>query len=63
MRPERLYVGWVRSHWTHWEPVTLPPQELLDVALRLASHQSADPADGEKLILPEREKPTGECHL
>lgn len=60
---EPLYVGWVRTNWTHWEAITLPPRELVEAAMRLRRHVSCDPIDGEKLLLPEREKPTGESHL
>lgn len=63
MRAEPLYVGWVRTHYTHWEPVTLPPREIVEAALRLYRHRSWDKRDGEKLLLPEREKPIGVSHL
>ncbi len=46
---ETLWVGWVRTRWTHWEPVTLPARECLEAALRLNDHRLPR---GEKVLLP-----------
>ena len=60
---DALFVGWIRVHYTHWEPITLPAREYVEAARRLHLHRSSDPNDAARLLLPEREKPTGECHL
>jgi len=59
MRREVLYVGWVRTNWKHWEPITLPPREIVEAARRLYEHKSCDKRDGEKVLLPEGVPPTG----
>lgn len=54
---EPLYIGWCRSGFFNWEPVTLPAGELVEVAKRLYLHIPFDPEDGEKVVLPETMEP------
>ena len=59
MQPERLYVGWVRSGFCSWEPVTGAPKKLVEAARLLREHIPGCSEDGEKLLLPAQERPTG----
>lgn len=65
LRDSARFVGWVRSAFmsVKWEQVTGKPKELVEAARRLHEHIPCDSEDGEKLLLPEWERPTGESHL
>ena len=57
LRDDALFVGWVRSGFRHWEPVTLPARELVEAARLLHHFQSFDFRDGSKVLLPEGVRP------
>lgn len=56
-RDDTLYVGWVRTSYRWWEPVTLPARELVEAARLLHHFQSFDFRDGSKVLLPEGVRP------
>lgn len=49
------FVGWIRTHWQHWEPI-VRGDDVLDVWDRLRNFVSTD-IDGERLVLPRNERP------
>jgi hypothetical protein len=48
-------VGWIRTHWSHWEPIVWG-DDSVDVWDRLRAFPSSD-EDGERVVLPQGQRP------
>lgn len=53
------HVGWIRTHWRHWEPIVWG-DETIDVWEQLRAFRSLD-EDGERVVLPYGERPVNLC--
>ncbi|OAI47888.1 hypothetical protein AYO44_08630 [Planctomycetaceae bacterium SCGC AG-212-F19] len=49
------FVGWIRTHWSHWEPV-LWDNDRVDLWERLREFATPD-EDGERVVLPHGTRP------
>jgi hypothetical protein len=49
------HVGWIRTHWRHWEPVVWG-DETWEVWEQLRAFPSSD-EDGERVVLRQGERP------
>ncbi len=49
------FVGWIRTHWYHWEPIIWGDDDVA-VWKVLCAVQTPD-EDGERVVLPRGERP------
>jgi hypothetical protein len=52
-------VGWIRTHWRHWEPIVWG-DDTSDVWDQLRAFPSSD-EDGERVVLPHGQRPVELC--
>lgn len=53
------WVGWIRTHWRHWEPVVWG-DDTWDVWDLLRAFPTSD-EDGERVVLPHGQRPVELC--
>lgn len=49
------FVGWIRTHWRHWEPVVWG-DDMVELWERLNAFATHD-EDGERVVLPQGTRP------